>query len=86
MSVPLTLPGTVVGMVTNGTMAGVMMNGMMTGVLLHGTKVGNNRMTLPQAHFQDKNEPGHKSCSEHIRIELWSRRTRRRKILSDCQW
>ena len=32
-----------VGMVTNGTMAGV---------LLDGTKVGNKRMTLPQAHFQ----------------------------------
>ena len=28
-----------------------MMNGMMTGVLLDGTKVGNKRMTLPQAHF-----------------------------------
>ena len=38
--VPLTLPGT---MVTNG---------MMTGVLLDGTKVGNKRMTLPQAHFR----------------------------------
>ena len=40
-----------VGMVTNGTMTGVLMNGMMTGVLLDGTKVGNKRMTLPQAHF-----------------------------------
>ena len=40
--VPLTLPGTMVGIVTNGTMAGV---------LLDGTKVGNKRMTLPQAHF-----------------------------------
>ena len=58
--VPLILPGTMVGMVTNGTMvgtvtngtmAGVSMNGMMTGVLLDGTKVGNKRMTLPQAHF-----------------------------------
>ena len=49
--VPLTLPGTMVGMVTNGTMAGVLMNGMMTGVLLDGTKVGNKRMTLPLAHF-----------------------------------
>ena len=49
--VPLTLPGTMVGMVTNGTMAGVLMNGIMTGVLLDGTKVGNKRMTLPQAHF-----------------------------------
>ena len=28
------------------------MNGMMTGVLLDGTKVGNKRMTLPQAHFR----------------------------------
>ena len=46
-----TLPGTMVGMVTNGTMAGVSMNGMMTGVLLDGTKVGNKRMTLLQAHF-----------------------------------
>ena len=27
------------------------MNGMMTRVLLDGTKVGNKRMTLPQAHF-----------------------------------
>ena len=25
-------------------------------------------------------------CSEHIPIELWSRRSRRWKILSDCQW
>ena len=49
--VSLTLPGTMVGIVTNGTMAGVLMNGMMTGVLLDGTKVGNKRMTLPQAHF-----------------------------------
>ena len=49
--VPLTLPGTMVGMVSNGTMAGVMMNGMMIGVRLDGTKVGNKRMTLPQAHF-----------------------------------
>ena len=40
--VPLTLPGTMVGIVTNGTMAGVVMNGVMTGVLL---------LTLPQAHF-----------------------------------
>ena len=39
------------GIVTNGTVAGVLMNGMMTGVLLDGTKVGNERMTLPQAHF-----------------------------------
>ena len=31
--------------------AGAMMNGMMAGVLLDGTKVGNKRMTLPQAHF-----------------------------------
>ena len=27
------------------------MNGMMRGVLLDSTKVGNKRMTLPQAHF-----------------------------------
>ena len=40
-----------VGIVTIGTIAGVLMNGMMTGVLLDGTKVGNKRMTLPQAHF-----------------------------------
>ena len=52
--VPLTLPGTMVGMVTDGTMAGVLMNGMMTGVLLDGTKVGNKRMTLPQAHFHSE--------------------------------
>ena len=50
--VPLTLPGTMVGIVTNGTMAGVLMNGMMTGALLDGTKVGSKRMTLPQAHFR----------------------------------
>ena len=31
--------------------AGVMMNGMMTGVRLDGTKVGNKRMTIPEAHF-----------------------------------
>ena len=39
---PLILPG---------TMAGVLINEMMTGVLLDGTKVGNKRMTPPQAHF-----------------------------------
>ena len=50
-NVPLTLLGTMVGIVTNGTIGGVLMNGMMTGVLLDGTKVGNKRMTLPQAHF-----------------------------------
>ena len=48
--VPLTLPGTMVAIVTNGTTAGAWMNVMMTGVLLDGTKVGNKRMTLPQAH------------------------------------
>ena len=37
--VPLTLPGTIFGMVTNGTMDGVLMSGMMTGVLLDSTKV-----------------------------------------------
>ena len=47
----MTLPGTMVGMVAKGTMAGVLMGGMMIGVLLDGTKVGNKRMTLPQAHF-----------------------------------
>ena len=41
-----------VGMVTNGTRAGVLRNAMMTGVPLDGTKVGNKRMTLPQAHFR----------------------------------
>ena len=73
--VPLTLPGTMVGMVTNGTMAGVLMNGMMTGVLLDGTKVQNKRMTLPQAHFHLEawmSVPPIESCSEHIPIELWS--------------
>ena len=49
--VPLTLPGTMVGISTNGTMAEVSMNGMMTGVLLDGAKVGNKRMAVPQAHF-----------------------------------
>ena len=49
--VQLTLLGTMAGIVTNGTMAGVLMNGMMTGVLLDVTKVGNNCMTHPQAHF-----------------------------------
>ena len=49
--VPLTLPRTMVGIVTNGTMAGVLMDGMMTGALLDGTKVGNKRMTIPQTHF-----------------------------------
>ena len=32
-------------------MAGVLMNLMMNGVLVDGTKVGNKRLTLPQAHF-----------------------------------
>ena len=49
--VPLTLPGTMVGMVTNGTMAEVLMNGMMSGVLLDVTKVWNKLMTLLQAYF-----------------------------------
>ena len=39
------------GVLTNGTTAGVWMSGMMSGVLLDGMKVGNKRMTLPQAHF-----------------------------------
>ena len=51
---PRTLPGTMVGMVTNGTMVGVLMSGTMTGVLLDVTKVGNKRMTLPQAHFRSE--------------------------------
>ena len=59
--VPLTLLGTMIGMVTNGTMAGVVTNGTMigivtngtmAGVLVDGTKVGNKRMTSPQAHFR----------------------------------
>ena len=33
-----------------------------------------------------ENELGHKSCSEHIPIELWCRRSRKRNILSDCWW
>ena len=37
-------------LISLGTMAGVLMSGM-TGVLLDGTKVGNKRMTFPQAHF-----------------------------------
>ena len=43
-----------VGMVTHGTMVGVLMSGTMTGVLLDVTKVGNKRMTLPQAHFRSE--------------------------------
>ena len=74
------------GVLTNGTVAGVLMKGMMCGVLLGGTKVGNKRMTPLQAHFHWEvwisvprvvrsrlDEPGHRSCSEHIPIELWSR-------------
>ena len=41
VSVPLTLPA---------TMAGVLVNGIMTGVPLDGTKVGKKRMTLRQTH------------------------------------
>ena len=48
---PWTLLATMGGIVTNGTMAGVLRNGMLTGVPLDGTKVGKNRVTLPQAHF-----------------------------------
>ena len=33
-----------------------------------------------------EDEPEHRSCSEHIPIGLWSRGSRRWKILSDCQW
>ena len=78
------------------------MKGMMTGVPLDGTKVVNKRVTLPQAHFRlevwmsvpplseavrmGEDEPGHRSCSEHIPIELWSTRSRRWNLLSDCQW
>ena len=50
----LHFPGTMVGIVTNGMMAGVSMNGMIIGVLLDGTKVGNKRLTLPQAHFHSE--------------------------------
>ena len=32
-----------------------------------------------------EDEPGYRSCSEHIPIELWSRRSRRRKIPLDCE-
>ena len=75
------------------------LDGTTTGVPLDGTKVGNNRMTLPQAHFHldvwmsvppvvrsvffGENEAGHRNCSERIPIDLWSRRSRRWKILSD---
>ena len=52
--VPLTLPGTMAGMMTNGTMAGVSMNGMMTRVPLDGTKIVNKRVTHLQAHCQLK--------------------------------
>ena len=92
---------TMVGVSMNGMMAVVLMNEMMTGVLLDGTKVGNKRMTLPQAHLHlevwmlvppveseavrmGEDEPRHRSCSEHIPIELCSRRNRRWKILSDA--
>ena len=87
--IPLTRRGFMMnGVLTNGTTAGVWMNGMMTGILLDGMKVVNKRTTHPQAHFREmgENEPGLKSCSEHIPIELRSRRSRRWKILSDCQW
>ena len=101
--VPLTFFGTMVGTVTNGTVAGVLMNGMMFGVLLDGTKVGNKRMTLPQAHFLlgldvsatsslerfewvKMNLDSGAGVNKHIPIEFWSRRSKRWKILSDCQW
>ena len=51
MSVPLTLPGTMVGMVTNGTVTGVSMSGMMSGALLDGTKVGDKRMDTSASSF-----------------------------------
>ena len=75
------------------------MNGMMTGVLLDGTKVGNTYDTSvgsfslgsldfgatssPKRFFIGEDEPGHRSCSEHIPIELWCTRW---KVLSDCHW
>ena len=51
-SVPLIFLGLMAGVSMNGMMARVLMSGMMTGVPLDGTKVGNKRMTLPQAHFR----------------------------------
>ena len=46
------------GVLTNRTMAGVLMHGMMPGVLLDGMKVGNERMTLLQAHY-------------HLEVLIW---------------
>ena len=70
MSVPLTLSGTMVGMVTNGTMDGVLINGMMT----DGTNVGNKRTTLPQAHFHIEVwmsvPPVVRSCFEWVKMNL----------------
>ena len=69
-----TSPGTMVGMVTNGTMAGVSMSEMRTGVLLDGTKVGNKRMTLPQAHFSleglDVSAPSSPKRFEWVKMNL----------------
>ena len=56
------------------------MNGMMTGVLLGGTKAGNKRMTRfgywchqsSEAVRMGENELGHRTCSEHIPVELSS--------------
>ena len=69
------------------------MNEMTTGVLLDHTKVGNKRMTLPQAHFHlevldvsatsspkwfvGEVELTHRSCSDHIPTEVRSRLSRR---------
>ena len=36
--------------------------------------------------WMGENEPGHRSYSDFISIELWSRRSRRWKVLSGSQW
>ena len=40
----------------------------------------------PKRFEKGEDELGHRSCSNHIPIKLWSRGSRRLKILSDCQW
>ena len=72
------------------------MNGMTTGVPLDGTQTCDTSASLfftgrfgswfheqSEEISKGQDEPGQRSCSEHIPIELWSRWSMRWKILSD---
>ena len=87
--------GIVVRVLMNGMTTGVRLdstkvrNGRMTRPQAHfsrrGLDVSLGTMSSPEAVWMDENELGHRSCSEHIPIESWSRRSKRWKSRS-CTW